>query len=518
MIPVLSPEHARAWDAAADAGGRPLGALMESAGRAVAGVVSDRYGTRCRQGVIVAAGPGNNGGDGWVAARALHAVGVPVWVAPAGEPGSDLCRAQARLAHEDGVRVVAADGPWPAAGLLVDALLGTGASGPPRGGLAALAARLADLDLPLVAVDGPTGLDLHDGVSHGPLQAATTITFGGYRRGHLLARDECGAVVVVDIGLPPPDPAWPTLVTARWAAHRVMPFPAAAHKGDRGRVVIVGGDHGMSGAARLAARTAFGAGAGLVHVVAPAETVRELASAEPDVQTMVQEFDARLTEPVHALLAGADAVVVGPGLGRRPGRADLVFELLAATHAALVLDADALVALQGRVADLAAAAAGRRVLLTPHLGEYRTLFPALAAGAAVNPWQAAETAAAASACTILLKGVPSVIAAPSAVPLTVAAGNPGLATGGSGDCLAGLAATLLGQGLEPADAGAVAAQALGDAADLAARRRSQRTLRPMEVVEALPELWRYWGRLAGGAFGPVRPPILHELPRSEASR
>src|SRR5215203_4205987 len=139
---------------------------MESAGRATAAVLSDRYGHLLRTGVIIAAGPGNNGGDGWVVARALHRVDVPVWVASAGE-ASELCRHMAALARTEGVREVAPDGPWPATGLAVDSLLGTGATGAPRPLIAALLGRMHDLAVPVVAVDGPSGIDLHTGIVHG---------------------------------------------------------------------------------------------------------------------------------------------------------------------------------------------------------------------------------------------------------------------------------------------------------------------------------------------------------------
>ena len=139
---------------------------MESAGRAVAVVLADRYPHLLRAGVLVAAGPGNNGGDGWVVARALHRLEVPVWVASAG-PGSELRERMARLARAEGVREVAPDGPWPAVGLAVDALLGTGATGAPACRVAALLERLLDLEVPVVAVDGPTGVDLLTGIVHG---------------------------------------------------------------------------------------------------------------------------------------------------------------------------------------------------------------------------------------------------------------------------------------------------------------------------------------------------------------
>src|SRR5687767_6156931 len=138
MIPVLSPDQSAAWDRRAESAGIALATLMESAGRAVAAVVADRYRGELRQGVLIATGPGNNGGDGWVMARALHAVDVPVWVASTTGEGSALRNLMAGLARAAGVREVAPDGPWPSAGLMIDALLGTGAIGAPRPAVASL--------------------------------------------------------------------------------------------------------------------------------------------------------------------------------------------------------------------------------------------------------------------------------------------------------------------------------------------------------------------------------------------
>jgi len=209
-IPILTPAQSAAWDARAEREGMALETLMENAGRGAAAVLLDRFGHAARRGVLVATGPGHNGGDGWVMSRALHALGVPVWVTSAGET-SPLTMKVAALARGAGVREVAVDGPWPQAGLLVDALLGTGAKGAPKGAVAALLERLHDLPLPIVALDGPTGLDLGSGLLHGAPRANCTITFGGLRRGHLLARDEVGDLVVLEIGHPTSDPALPTL-------------------------------------------------------------------------------------------------------------------------------------------------------------------------------------------------------------------------------------------------------------------------------------------------------------------
>ena len=344
-------------------------------------------------------------------------------------------------------------------------------------------------------------------------ERTSQITFGGLRRGHLLARDEVGSVVVVDIGHPPAEPAWPTLVGDIQAADWLPRLKARDHKGTRGRVVIVGGDAGMTGALRMAGRSAFGAGAGLVHAVAPPETVAALMQAEPDLQTHAHALDQKPTSKLMDLIGQADAVVIGPGLGRDAGRRELVATLAEAART-VVLDADALVAFQGSVDELSALAAARPMVLTPHPGEFRTLFPSLAATRELDPWAAACAAAEISQATILLKGVPTVVVRSGAAPLTIAAGNPGLATGGSGDVLSGIVGTALAQGLSPQTAAALGAQVLGRAADLAARRVTARSLRPMDVVAAFPDLWREWEILRNAPL-PARPPILLELPRPQ---
>ena len=489
--------------------GSALHTLMEAAGRGIAAILTTRFPKAARQGTLIAAGPGNNGGDGWVVARALHALGLPVWVVSPNGPRSELCGHVADLARAAGVREVEPHGPWPDVGLIVDAILGTGATGPLRSTIAGLVERIQEFRGPLLAVDGPTGLDLETGVSYDGIRADLTVTFGGYRRGHLLARDEVGDLCVIDIGFGPPDPFWPTLLET-WDALRVVPpFPAASHKGGRGRVVIVGGDLGMVGAVRLAARSAFAGGAGLVHVVAPEATATLLAGAEPDVQTAISSFD-RLSEAAALVLGRADAVVIGPGLGRGPGRREFIIAVAAASRAPLVIDADGLVAFAGSKDELRRLGGQRTLVITPHAGEYRALFPSEAAGIAVDPWAGAVTAATGLGCVVLLKGVPTVVATPGQAPVTVAGGNPGLATGGSGDTLSGLIGTWLGQGVEGGPAAAAAAQALGEAADLAARRLTARGARPMDVIAALGDVWRRWDLVRRDPPIAVAP-IRHEL-------
>jgi NAD(P)H-hydrate epimerase len=512
-IPVLTPAQSAAWDEAAEAAGIARATLMESAGRASAAVIAARYGAAIASGVVVAAGSGNNGGDGWVLARALHRAATPVWVVPLPGSPSPLNTFMAGLARAEGVREVVPDGPWPGIGLAVDAILGTGAQGAPRPAAAALLDRLRDLRVPIAAIDGPSGVDLGTGTVHGAARADLTVTFGGLRRGHLLAREQVGAVTVVDIGLPSEDPEWPVLWTDAAAANLAPAFPAGIHKGERGRIVVVGGDAGMTGALRLAARAAFAAGAGLVHAVAPEATVAAVTAAEPDLQTFSHDFDTPPTPALVNLIQRASTVVVGPGLGRAPTRRAFVLGLLAGARS-IVLDADALIAFAGALPALAELAQGRSVLLTPHPGEFRTLFPHLDARLDTDPWGAAEAAAAETGATVLLKGVPTVVARTGYPVITLAVGTPGLATGGSGDVLSGLAGAALGQGMPPERAGAFAAQALGRSGELAARRVTARAMRPMDVIAALPDVWRAWAVLRTSPPAP-RPPVLAELERPE---
>ncbi len=344
---------------------------------------------------------------------------------------------------------------------------------------------------PIVAVDGPTGLDLTTGEAAGPVRATLTVTFGGARRGHLLQRDWCGAVVVADIGFPLPDPSWPVLVTERWAADRLPGFTPAMHKGSRGRVLVVGGAAGMAGAALHAASGAFAAGAGLVKLAGAPETVRAAQASLPDALTLETALGPEVEAPLREALAWADAVVVGPGLGRDESRAPFVAGVLDGCEAPVVIDADGL---QTGLATLGTGGAPR--VLTPHPGEFAAAFPDLAETVARDRFAAAEQAAAMlgyeteGASAVLLKGVPTVIASAGAPTGVSATGNPSLATGGSGDLLAGFIGAFLARGQSPRDAAALGAFVLGRGAEIASAQHTVRATRPADVLASLPELWR----------------------------
>jgi len=508
-IPVLDAVQAASWDEIArDEANIPSRVLMESAGRATALVLSREYRSQLRNGVLVAAGHGNNGGDGWVVARALHAVGVRTFVADESRSRSEDCEANRILALDAGVEHLEPEGPWPAVGVVVDALLGTGASGRPRGTIGALAERIMKMGAPVVAIDGPTGLDLSSGEAAGPIRADLTVTFGGARRGHLLARDWCGKIVVVEMGFSPPDPSWPVLVDDYWAAEVLPPFHADMHKGNRGRLLVVGGDEGMAGAAMFAAKTAFAAGAGIVKIAAHDKTIRVAQETLPDALTVSTTLGPDLEPALIEALGWADAVVLGPGLGRGEARTEFVEAILERLEKRVVIDADAL---QVGLDVLKTGKAAR--VLTPHPGEFASVFPELAEGMKADRFAAAATAATAaapadvaSATVVLLKGVPTVLAQAGAPLRIVASGNPSLATGGSGDLLAGFIGAFLAGGLHPLDAAALGAQALGRSAELASAEKTARATRPGDVATAAEDYWELLADLPA-----PEPPILAEL-------
>ncbi len=511
-IPVIDAAQAAVWDERARRLAKiPSRVLMESAGRGVAEVMAREFSAHLglAAGVIVAAGHGNNGGDGWVVARALKTSGVPVWVADTGGKRSPDCAANRALAMASGVELLDPEEPWPEAAVALDALLGTGATGAPRGPIGALARRLASHGAPVVAVDGPTGLDLSTGVAAEPVPAALTVTFGGLRRGHLLGREWCGKLVVLDIGFPFPDRDWPRFTDDLLAAGWLPRFTVRMHKGDRGRVLVIGGDRGMAGAGLHAATSALEAGAGLVKLAANEASVAAAQAAVPDVLTVTTALGSRIEPALQEAIAWADALILGPGLGRGPERAQLVRTVLEATDRPVVLDADALhVGL-----DVLKRGRSPRVL-TPHLGEFHAAFPQLAKLADTDRFAAVREAAgllaasssSAASAAVLLKGVPTVVAPAKGTMYVVGSGNPALATGGSGDLLAGFIGAFLARGLAPAEAGALGAQVLGRAADIAAAQLTIRATRPADVLAALPELWRKW------ADPPVAAsPVLLEL-------
>ncbi|MGP1395864.1 MAG: NAD(P)H-hydrate dehydratase [Inquilinaceae bacterium] len=452
---LTSAEMGRA-DRVAIESGVPGRVLMERAGTAVVSAIVARWAPRP---VLVLCGPGNNGGDGFVAARLLAAAGWPVRVMLRGD--------RARLSGDAAWAAGLWDGPVDAvapdlpadAGLVIDALFGAGLARPVEGPAAALLNRVAASGLPCVAVDVPSGVHGDTGTVLGTAApAALTVTFFRRKPGHLLlpGRTLCGPCVVADIGIP--ETVLAALAPTCWENGPRLwrggfPRPALdGHKYSRGHAVVVGGAR-MTGAARLAAQAARRVGAGLVTVAAPEQAVATYAAGPPGL--LIERLGAwpdLMGDPRKS------AVLIGPGAGGGPATRRYVLSALEAGKA-LVLDADSLTAFAGAPADLFAVV-GDKDVLTPHEGEFARLFPDLKGDKLTR----ARAAAAASGGVIVLKGADTVIAAPDGRAAINANAPATLATAGTGDVLAGMVLGLRAQGMAAFDAAAAAVWLHGAAA------------------------------------------------------
>jgi ADP-dependent NAD(P)H-hydrate dehydratase / NAD(P)H-hydrate epimerase len=476
---LLTPRQMAECDRLTIAGGVPGMDLMEQAGLAVADAVSRRFAPRP---VAVLCGPGNNGGDGFVAARILAERGWAVRLALLGERSAlkgDAAAAAARW--QDAVEPL-----LPAtlddAALAIDAIFGAGLARPVDGAVRATIEALGQRAIPIVAVDVPSGVDGATGEIRGAApRAAVSVTFFRKKPGHLLlpGRLYCGETILAQIGIPAAvldrvepdiaqnDPAW-------WLGLVPRPTPDS-HKYTRGHALVAGGAV-MTGAARLGARAAARIGAGLVTVAAPAAAFPVYATALTGVIVHpvadLDEFGALLADKRR------NAALIGPGAGVGDDTRDKVLAILGAGKST-VLDADALTAFADDPQALFAAI-GSPVVMTPHDGEFARLFDT--SGSKLDR---ARRAARASGAVVLLKGADTVIAAPDGRAAVNAEAPPDLATAGSGDVLAGIVLGLLAQHVEPFAAAAVAVWLHG-----AAARRLGPGLVAEDLVAALPAALR----------------------------
>ncbi|HXF54609.1 MAG TPA: NAD(P)H-hydrate dehydratase [Hyphomicrobiaceae bacterium] len=471
----------RRADAAAIAAGVSGLSLMENAGRAVADAAQRMVPAGAR--ILVLCGPGNNGGDGFVAARHLQEQGFEVEVVLIGALDA-LTGDAAAMAHR-WKGPLAAPHPGSVAGrhLIIDALFGAGLSRGIEGPAKVLVEAANGSRAPILAVDVPSGLDGTSGEVRGDaaIRATRTVTFFRRKVGHVLlpGRMLCGEVTVADIGIPE---AVLEHIKPRAFANAppfwrpLFPFPRTdAHKYDRGHAVVVSGGPDTTGAARLGARGALRIGAGLVTVASPREAVG--INAAHLTAIMVRGFDA--AADLAAMLADRrfNAVLIGPGAGTGPRTAGLV-ETVLASGASAILDADALTAFAGNrqfLFDAIRADPARPVVMTPHEGEFRRLF----GGIAGSKLARAREAAAKSGATLLLKGPDTIIAAPDGRAAINENAPPWLATAGAGDVLAGFITGLLAQRMPAFEAAGAAAWVHGECANL---------FGPGLIAEDLPEV------------------------------
>ena len=397
----------------------------------------------------------------------------------------------------------------PRGDIIVDGLLGTGATGAPRGAIAELigAANKARAGgAVVVALDVPSGVDASSGAADGAvLSADLTITFATMKRGHLVNRGACGAIVVLDIGLGTPDPISnaPMLVDEPWVADAVPRTSADAHKGTRKKLAIVGGHEGMAGAAILAARAALRSGIGMVKLVVSSPSVPVIQEAEP--HALAASWPADDSGVDEEIGKWADAVVIGPGLGRADESRTLLERVLRCWKGPTLLDADAITLFEKRADDLAALLADRPSLLTPHPAEFARLSGASVDRVLAERFEIAASLASDLGGAVLLKGVPTIIASSDGRRFVSAAGTPVLATGGSGDVLSGIAGTLLAQIGDAFIAGAAGAWIHGRAAERVPQTPGDiRGLTLDDVVNELRGAWTLDAR-------PARYPVLAEL-------
>ena len=443
--------------------------LMENAGRAVADAVA-RHPVGAP--VAVFAGPGNNGGDGFVAARILAGRGYPVRVMLLGERGRLKGDAAEAAASWTGATEAASPSGLAGAAVIVDALFGAGLDRPVEGAARAMIEAINGATAHVVAVDLPSGVNGTTGqVMGAAVRAAESVTFFRRKLGHLLlpGRALCGAVRLADIGIP--DAVLGTIAPraflnrpALWAP--VFPKPEiGGHKYSRGHVLVLSGGIASTGAARLAARAALRAGAGLVTLATPPAALAVQAAANLAVMVRPIEGDdglaAQLADP------RIKVALLGPGGGVGEGMRAMVLRALAQKQA-LVLDADALTSFVDDAKTLFTGLrerADRPVILTPHEGEFYRLFSSLGTNPAVKlKLHDARKASHETSALVVLKGADSVLAAPDGRAVIADNAPPTLATAGSGDVLAGLIAGLLAQGMPALEAAAAAIWLHGEAA------------------------------------------------------
>jgi len=518
-----------AIDHAAISRGTPSLALMERAGRESArvivgwwrGVTAARPGPLRRRPVtatgarpprgrvLVLAGPGNNGGDGFVCARYLKSAGFTLRVLVAAEEGALSKDAAETLAGCERERMPVtflhdprAWGPGSEAAFaahdamfLVDALLGTGSHGAPRGAVAAAIEMAERSEKPIAAIDIPSGLDPSTGYREQPsIKADLTVTLALPKRGLWMepGRSSAGIIEIVDIGIPASivEESVPGMLTADsdWAKALLPTRPMDAHKGSVGRVLVVGGSAGYMGAMALASEAALRVGAGFVVAAVPVSCVDALESRVSEVvkrglpETKERALALGARDEILAEALRADVVAIGPGLSRQTEAQELARELVERVEAPIVLDADGLNAFEGRGVHRSHGP----LVLTPHYAEAARLSGHTIAEVARDPAGWAWRFSQESRAIVCLKSVPMVTAVPAEPLVLNATGNPGMATAGAGDVLTGTIAGLIAQGVDAEEAGAVGCYLHGLAGNVAARRLGMRGLIAGDILRALP--------------------------------
>ena len=481
--------------------------LMENAGRQVVASMESAFEDLAAAHVAVMCGKGNNGGDGFVVARTLSERDIDVSVFLVGTAADVRGDARVNLsilrALDIDVVEIADAGAWElhatdvlAADIIVDAMLGTGLSAPVTGLLETIIADINAAPKPVVAIDLPTGVNADVTDVPGPaIDATLTVTLGAPKVALVLPPSErlVGSLVIADIGIPHSvldslDGPWLELITRDHMRGLVLPRVPESQKGDYGRVLLVAGSRGKTGAAYLAAAGALRSGAGLVTVATPASCQPVLATlgAEYMTEALEETHDGQVAWEAleHILEARADVIALGPGLGRSPSTMALVQAVVERAGVPLVLDADALFAFVGE-SDRLTARDDHAIIITPHPGEMARLTGLTVEAVQANRVEVARTFATTHHLHVILKGHRTVVATPDGKAYLNLTGNPGMASGGTGDVLTGVVAGWFSQLLDAEDASQLAVYLHGLAGDLASADEGEVAMVAGDIVDRL---------------------------------
>ncbi len=464
--------------------------LMERAGSGLA-LHTDRIVARGT--VAIVCGKGNNGGDGFVAGRLLRELGRTVRILLLADPDEHAGDAAENLRRLEGAHEPFEPAALDGVAVVVDAILGTGFDGEPRGRAREAIEAIASLRVPVVAADVASGVDASTGrAAAASVAAGTTVTFAAAKAGHWIApgKQRTGELHVVDIGIPEGAPVAPDVGLLTGRVHALVPGrDAAATKFSSGHVVVAGGSRGLTGAPCLAAEAAMRAGAGYVTALVPAslELVFETRLLEVMTRGLPDDDGALAPGGVDGALeavARAGALVLGPGAGRSDAAFAFVRALAARADVPLLLDADGLNAHAGALDSLAARSAP--TVLTPHGGELGRLLETSSGDVGDRRLESAREAARRANAVVVLKGDDTIVALPDGRAAVNGLGAPALATAGTGDVLSGIVGALLARGMDPFAAACAGVRRHAAAGRVAAQEHGADGVIARDVVEALP--------------------------------
>lgn len=485
--------------------GIPGVVLMERAGLAVASRIRELFSSGK---VVAICGGGNNGGDGLVAARHLFNWGfrVKVVITAKKESLSSDCASQYEIAKKAGVAVEfrkTLNARDIHSAIVIDAVFGTGLSRPVEGGIAGMFSLLNGAGVTVISVDVPSGISSDTGEILGSaVKADYTITFGLPKRGHFFypGAEYAGRLLIEDIGFPgrllEADSIKTALVDRAKASGLVPPRERNSFKGDYGHVLIIAGSRGKTGAAHMCARAALRSGSGLVTIGVPESLVgsfqcrvtEEMVLPLPDDGSGMMSLKA-LDSVLEFASEKIDVIAAGPGIGVSPATRRIVTELVLRSAVPMVIDADALNSISSSAENAKGVKdifqkAKAPIILTPHPGEMARLIhePKVLDRAGVSVSFAGD-----AGVYLVLKGVPTLTTLPEGDIFINTTGNPGMATAGAGDVLTGIIASLLGQGISPADASVLGVFIHGMAGDMAASKYGEYSLIASDIIGALPD-------------------------------